>query len=126
MRPLLIISLALLAAALPAAALASRAPSHDEKVQLRKAVKSSNKVPRAVRQGHFKLSKTRISTEGPWARAAIIQTGSYVDPFNAPQGILKHGKQGWKLVKVGASGKIGCSKPRLSRAVRQDLKLKCS
>lgn len=126
MRPLLIISLALLAAALPAAALASRAPTRDEKVQLRKAVKSSNQVTRAVRRGHFKLSKTRISTEGPWAKASIIATGSYVDPFNAPRGLFKHGQNGWKLVKVGAAGKIGCSKPRVSRAVRQDLKLKCS
>jgi hypothetical protein len=124
MRPLLIISLALLAAALPAAALASRAPSHDEKVQLRKAVKGSKLVPRPVRQGHFKLSKPRISTEGPWAKAAIVPTGSYSDPFEPDRGLFKHGKKGWKLVTVGTSG-IGCSKPRLSRAVRKDLKLRC-
>ncbi|MEA2361987.1 MAG: hypothetical protein QOD71_1132 [Thermoleophilaceae bacterium] len=124
MRPLLIISAVLLAAALPAAALASRAPSRDERAQLRQAVKSSELVPRAVRRGHFELSKPRISTEGPWARAAIVPTGAYSDPFDPSRGLFKHGRKGWRLVTVGTSG-IGCSKPRLPRAVRKDLKLRC-
>jgi len=124
MRSLLIIAAVLLAAALPAVALASRAPSHDERVQLRKAVTGSKLVPRPIRRGHFQLIKPRISESGRWAKAGVAPTKNYTDPFNAPKGLFKHRGGGWKLVKVGTSG-IGCSKPRLPRSVRQDLKLRC-
>jgi hypothetical protein len=125
MRTLLITAAVLVAAALPAAALASRAPSHSEKVQLRKAVTSSKLVKRSVRKGHFQLIKPRIADGGKWARAGVAPTNVYIDPFNAPKGLFKHGRGGWKLVKIGQTG-IGCHKPRLSRSVRKDLKLRCS
>ncbi|MEA2419680.1 MAG: hypothetical protein QOE60_1886 [Thermoleophilaceae bacterium] len=113
-----------LAAAVPTVALASQVPSRDERVQLRKAVTSSNLVQRSVRKGRFQLVKPRIADGGRWAKAGIAPTNAYSDPFNAPKGLFKHSASGWKLVKVGASG-VGCSKPRLSRSVRKDLKLRC-
>ena len=125
MRTLLIIAAILVAAALPAVAIASRAPSRDERVQLRKAVTSSKLVQRSVRKGHFELVKPRIADGGRWAKAGVAPTNTYSDPFNAPKGLFKHSSKGWRLVKIGTSG-IGCSKPRLSRAVRKDLKLRCS
>jgi hypothetical protein len=121
---MLTIAALLLAAALPAVALASRAPSHDERTQLRHAVQGSKLVQRSVRRGHFQLVKPRISDSGRWAKAGIAPTNTYSDPFNAPKGLFKHHKGGWKLITVGTSG-VGCSKPRLPRSVRQDLKLKC-
>ena len=125
MRPLLILAAALLAVALPAAALASRAPSRAERVELREAVKGSDLVQRSVRRGHFQLLRPRISDSGRWAKAGVVPTRTYSDPFNAPKGLFKHKSGGgWKLVKIGTTG-IGCHKPRLSRAVRKDLKLRC-
>ena len=119
---MLIIAAALLVVALPASALASRSPSRTEKAQLKTAVKSSKKAPRFARKGKFKLSKVRISTKGPWASAVVLKTSGYTDPFKAPRAVFKHGK-GWKLVSYGT--KAGCSKPRLGRGVRKDLKLSC-
>ena len=111
-------------AALPEVALASEKPTRDQRVELRKAVKASNLVARSVRRGHFELVKPRIAEGGKWAKAGIAPTNTYSDPFNAPKGLFKHNASGWKLVKFGTSG-VGCSKPRLSRAVRKELKLKC-
>src|SRR3954453_525540 len=124
MRTLFIISAALLAVALPAVALASRAPSRSERVELRKAVTSSKLVTKSVRKGKFKLVKPSISTEGPWARAGVVPTGTYSAPFHPPRGIFKKSNGEWHLKKVGGS-RAGCKKPRLPRAVRKDLKIKC-
>ena len=124
MRTLLIIAAALLAVAIPAAALAAHAPSRSEKQQLRAAVKGSNLVTRSVRRGNFQLVKPRISDAGKWAKAGVAPTNTYSDPFNAPKGLFKHGSGGWKLVKIGQSG-IGCHKPKLPRSVRRELKLSC-
>jgi hypothetical protein len=121
---MLIIAAALLVVAVPATALASRSPNRSEKVQLRKAVKSSKKAPRFARKGNFKLVKAHISTKGPWASAVVLRTGGYTDPFKPPKAVLKHSGGSWKLVSYGS--KAGCSKPRLSRSVRKDLKLRCS
>jgi hypothetical protein len=124
MRTLLSIAAVLMAAALPAVAIASRAPSHDERAQLRQAVKSSNLVGRPYHRGRFALAKPRVTDSGRWAKASIVRNDTYTDPFNAPKGLFKHKAGGWKLVKFGTSG-VGCSKPRLSRSVRRELKLKC-
>ena len=124
MRQTLIIAAVLLAATLPAAALASHAPSRSERVQLRKAVTGSKLVQRSVRRGNFQLVRPRIADGGRWAKAGIAPTRTYSDPFNAPKGIFRHTSKGWKLVKVG-TGRVGCKKPRLPRAVRKDLKLRC-
>lgn len=124
MHKLFITAAVLLAVALPAVALASRAPTRSERVELRKAVTSSKKVAKAVRKGHFKLVKPKISTAGPWARAGIVPTGTYSDPFNPTRGIFKKSKGAWHLKKVGGS-RAGCKKPRLPRSVRQDLNIKC-
>jgi hypothetical protein len=121
---MLLIAGLLIAAALPAAALASRAPSSHERTQLRKAVTASKLVPPSVRRGHFKLVSPRISKSGQWARSGIAPTNSYIDPFGAPKGLFKHRGKGWRLVDIGTSG-VGCSKPRLPRAVRKDLQLRC-
>ena len=123
MRTLLSIAAVLMAAALPAVAIASRAPSHDERAQLRQAVKTSKLVGRSFHRGHFKLAKPRISDSGRWAKAGV-RTETYSDPFNAPKVLFKHNAGGWKLVKFGTSG-VGCKKPRLSRSVRRDLGLRC-
>ena len=123
MRTLLIIAAVLAAAALPAVAIAAHVPSRSEKQELRAAVKDSKLVQRSVRKGHFELVKPRISDSGRWAKAGVAPTNTYSDPFNAPKGLFKHSACGWKLVKVGAS--VGCSKPRVPRAVREDLKLRC-
>jgi hypothetical protein len=124
MRTSFIIAAALLAVALPATAMASRAATRSERSQLRSAVTKSKLVTRSVRHGHFKLLKARISTEGPWARAYVVPNNTYTDPFNAPRGLfkLKHGS--WKLVSVGTR-RIGCSHPRAPKSVRSDLKLRC-
>jgi hypothetical protein len=123
MRSLLIIAV-IAAAALPAVAIASTAPTREQRTQLRAAVKDSKVVPRSVRK-HYRLFKPRISDNGRWAKAGILPTNGYSDPFNAPKGLFKHKTSGgWKLVKYGTSG-VGCSKPRLPRAVRKDLKLRC-
>jgi hypothetical protein len=114
----------LAAAALPAVAIASHAPSRSEKQELRAAVKGSNLVQRSVRKGHFQLVRPRISDSGRWAKAGIAPTNAYSDPFNAPKGLFKHKSSGWTLVKVGTNG-LGCHKPRLGRSVRKDLKLSC-
>jgi hypothetical protein len=124
MRTLLSIAAVLMAAALPAVAIASRAPSKDERAQLRQAVKNSDLVGRAYHRGRFNLVKPRVTDSGRWAKASIVRNDTYSDPFNAPKGLFKHNAGGWKLVKFGTSG-VGCSKPRLSRAVRKELKLKC-
>ena len=124
MRTLLIFAAILMAAALPAVAIASRAPSKDERAQLRKAVTSSKLVQRSVRKGKFQLVKPRIADGGKWAKAGIVPTNTYSDPFNAPKGLFKHSSGAWKLVKVGTTG-VGCSKPKLPRSVRKDLKLSC-
>jgi hypothetical protein len=124
MRTLLSIAAVLMAAALPAVAIASHAPSRDERVQLRQAVKSSDLVGRAYHRGRFDLVKPRITDSGRWAKASIVRNDTYSDPFNAPKGLFKHQAGGWKLVKFGTSG-VGCSKPRLSRSVRKELKLRC-
>jgi hypothetical protein len=124
MRTLLIIAAVLTAAALPAASLASQKPTRSERVELRAAVKGSDLVTRSVRRGKFELVKPRISNSGKWAKAGIAPTNTYSDPFNAPKGLFKHVSGSWKLVKVGTSG-VGCSKPRLPRSVRKDLKLSC-
>jgi|RhiMethySRZTD1v2_1073278.scaffolds.fasta_scaffold665186_3 hypothetical protein len=123
MRTLLSIAAVLMAAALPAVAIASRAPSHDERAQLRQAVKTSNLVGRSFHRGHFKLAKPRISDSGRWAKAGI-RTETYSDPFNAPKALFKHNARGWKLVKLGTSG-VGCKKPRLSQSLRKELGLRC-
>jgi hypothetical protein len=124
MRTLFIIAAATLAVALPATALASRAATRSEKTQLRKAVTKSNLVTGSLHKGKFKLIKPRISTAGPWARAYVVATDVYTDPFAAPRGLFKqkHGK--WTLVKIGRKG-VGCSNPRAPKAVRSDLKLRC-
>jgi len=114
----------LLAAALPAAALASRAPSRSEKHQLRNAVTASKKPSKSVRKGHFKLRGARISTKGPWAKASVIGGGTYSDPFNPVVGLFKHRHGHWKLVALGTSG-VGCAHPRAPKSVRKDLKLHC-
>jgi type II secretory pathway pseudopilin PulG len=124
MRTLLIVVAVLAAAALPAVAIAAHAPSRSEKQELRAAVKASKLVQRSVRRGHFALVKPRISDSGKWAKAGIAPTNTYTDPFNAPKGIFKHRSSGWKLLKVGTTG-IGCSKPKLPRSVRKELKLRC-
>jgi hypothetical protein len=125
MRTLFTITAVLLAAALPAVAIGSRAPSRSEKQQLRSAVKGSKLVPKKIRKGHFTLRKPRISTKGPWAKAAIISSGVYSDPFNPNIGLFKRSRGHWRLKSVGTSG-VGCSNPRAPRAVRKDLKLRCS
>jgi type II secretory pathway pseudopilin PulG len=124
MRTLLIVVAVLAAAALPAVAIAAHAPSRSEKQELRAAVKASKLVQRSVRRGHFALVKPRISDSGKWAKAGIAPTNTYTDPFNAPKGIFKHRSSGWKLLKIGTTG-IGCSKPKLPRSVRKELKLRC-
>jgi hypothetical protein len=124
MRSTLIVIALVAATALPALALASEVPSRSEKQELRSAVKGSKLVERSVRRGNFRLLKPRIADGGGWAKAGIVPTRTYSDPFNAPKGLFKHGAKGWKLVKYGTSG-VGCKKPRLPRAVRQDLKLRC-
>jgi hypothetical protein len=124
MRTLYITAAILLAAALPAVALASRAPSRSERVELRKAVTSSKLGSKAVRKGKFKLVKPKISTDGPWAKAGVVPTGTYSDPFNPTRGIFKKSNGAWHLVKLGGS-KAGCKHPRLPRSVRKDLKIKC-
>jgi hypothetical protein len=124
MRTLFITAAVLLAAALPAVALASRAPSHSEKKQLRSAVTGSKLVPKKIRQGHFTLKKARISTKGPWAKAAIIGGGTYSDPFNPTVGLFKRSHGHWRLKSAGTSG-VGCSHPRAPKSVRKDLKLHC-
>ena len=124
MRTLLSIAAVLMAAALPAVAIASRAPSHDERAQLRQAVKTSKLVGRSFHRGHFKLAKPRISDSGRWAKAGLVRKDGYTDPFNAPKGLFKHNAGGWKLVKFGTSG-VGCKKPRLSQSVRKELNLRC-
>jgi hypothetical protein len=124
MRTLFIIAAALLAIALPSVALGSRAPSKSEKTQLRSAVTGSKLVAKSIRKGHFKLRKSRISTKGPWAKAAIVGGGTYSDPFNPTVGLFKHRHGSWKLVAAGTSG-VGCSKPKAPKSVRKDLKLHC-
>src|SRR3954462_11305790 len=101
MRTSFIIAPALLAVALPATAMASRAATHSEKSQLRSAVTKSKLVTRSVRHGHFKLLKARISTEGPWAKAYVVPSNTYSDPFNAPRGLFKRKHGSWKLVSIG-------------------------
>jgi hypothetical protein len=124
MRTLLIITAILAVAALPAVAVSSTVPTKSQRAELKNAVKGSKLVPRHVRRGGFKLVKPRISESGRWAKAGIVPTDTYSDPFNAPKGLFKHKSGGWKLVKYGTS-RIGCSKPRLPRGVRKDLKLRC-
>jgi hypothetical protein len=124
MRTSFIIVAALLAVALPTAALASRAPSRSEKKQLRSAVKASKKPPKSVRKGHFKLRNARVSTKGPWAKSSVLAGGVYNDPFNPVVGLFKRRHAHWKLVALGTS-RVGCSHPRAPRAVRKDLKLRC-
>ena len=124
MRTLLIIAAVLAAAALPAVAIAAHAPSRSEKQELRAAVKGSKLVTRSVRRGNFQLVKPRIADSGKWAKAGVAPTNTYSDPFNAPTGLFKHSSGGWKLVKIGQTG-IGCSKPKLPRSVRKELKLSC-
>jgi hypothetical protein len=124
MRTLFIIAAASLAVALPATALASRAATRSEKTQLRKAVTKSKLVTKSIRKGHFKLLKPRISTAGPWARAYVVPTDTYTDPFNSPRGLFKHKHGKWKLVKMGRRH-LGCSHPRAPKAVRSDLKIRC-
>jgi hypothetical protein len=124
MRKIMIVAAAVLVASVPAAALAAHAPSRSEKQELRAAVKGSKLVERSVRKGKFQLVKPRISDSGKWAKAGIAPTTSYSDPFNAPKGLFKHRSGGWKLIKVGTTG-IGCHNPRLSRALRKELKLSC-
>jgi hypothetical protein len=121
MRKLFIIAAALLVVALPATALASRSATRSEKTQLKKAVTKSKLVSRSVRKGHFKLFKARVSTAGPWARAYVVPTSTYSDPFNAPRGVFKRKHGAWKLVSYG-NRHVGCSAPK---AVRHDLKLRC-
>lgn len=125
MRTLFTIAAVLLTAALPAVALGSRAPSHSEKQQLRSAVKGSKLVPKKIRKGNFTLKKSRISTKGPWAKAAIISSGVYSDPFDPTIGLFKRSHGHWRLKSAGTSG-VGCSHPRAPKSVRKDLKLHCS
>jgi hypothetical protein len=122
MRKMLIIAAALLVVAVPATAVASRSATRAEKAALKKAVKSSKKAPRFARKGNFKLAKVRISSKGPWASAIVLRSSGYTDPFKAPRAVFRHGKS-WKLVSYGT--KAGCSKPRLGRGLRKDLKLSC-
>jgi hypothetical protein len=124
MRSLLIIAAVLMTAALPAVALASQKPTRDQRAELRAAVKGSDLVGRPYHRGRFSLVKPRVADSGRWAKASIVRTDTYTDPFNAPKGLFKHNAGGWKLVKFGTSG-VGCSKPRLPRSVRKDLKLSC-
>ena len=123
MRSLLVIAAILAAAALPAVAVSSTAPSKSERAELKQAVKNSKLVPRSVRRG-FRLGSPRIADGGRWAKAAIVSRSHYTDPFNAPKGLFKHKGGGWKLVKYGTR-RLGCSKPRAPRSVRKDLKLRC-
>lgn len=125
MRTLFITAAVLLAAALPAAALASRTPSRSEKQALRSAVKASKLPPKTVRKGHFKLRNARISTKGPWAKGSVLAGGVYNDPFNPVVGLFKHRQGHWKLVALSSS-RVGCSHPKAPKAVRKDLKLRCS
>ena len=125
MRTLFITAVVLLAATLPAVALASRTPSRSEKQALRSAVKASKLPPKSVRKGHFNLRNARISTAGPWAKGAIVASGVYSDPFDPTIGLFKKRHGSWKLVAASNSG-VGCSKPRAPRSVRKDLKLRCS
>jgi hypothetical protein len=125
MRTLFTIAAVLLAAAVPAVAFASRTPSHSEKKQLRSAVKSSKLVPKKIRKGNFTLKSSRISTKGPWAKAAVVSSGVYSDPFDPTIGLFKRSNGHWRLKSVGTSG-VGCSHPRAPKSVRKDLKLHCS
>ena len=124
MRKLLIIAAALMVVALPATALASRSATRSEKKQLKSAVTKSKLVTRSVRKGHFKLVKPRVSSAGPWARAYVVPSDTYSDPFNAPRGLFKRKHGTWKLVALSLH-RVGCSHPKAPKAVRSDLKLRC-
>lgn len=122
--PLLLTTAALLLA-LPLAASASRAPIRKERVQLREAVTHSVYVPAAVRRGHFKLVRPRLSTEGRWALSTIQPTGRARRTLDAVTGIFQFRRRIWRLAQVGTAG-VGCGKLIVPRDVRRDLGIRCA
>jgi hypothetical protein len=113
------------AAALPAAASADRAPVRSERVELRTAVVSSGLVPASVRRGQFKLRDPRISTRGRWALSTIAPTGAAARRLDAVLGLFQSRGSRWRLVEVG-SALVGCGKLIVPRDVRRDLGIRCS
>lgn len=116
--------LAVVAAALPAAASADRAPVRSERVELRGAVVRSSLVPTSVRRGHFKLKHPRISTRGRWALSTIAPTGPAARRLDAVQGLFQRRGSRWRLVGLGTAG-VGCGTPTVPRDVRRDLGIRC-
>lgn len=120
MRPTIVVLIALATAVVPASALASRHASHAQRHALRHAVKHSHLVPPSVRRGHFRLSRPRISTKGPWARAGLVPRGADIGEAT---GIFRRKHGHWRLADVGTA-ETGCHL-HMRRAVRRDLKVTC-
>ena len=110
MRLLICLSLLL---ALPATALADRAPTRKERTAIRKAVSQS---PRVTDGGCVRATGIRVSTEGPWASSVARACDDANDAIFV---VLRRSRGVWRVSDVG-NGSVGCKAPR---AVRRDLDL---
>jgi hypothetical protein len=124
-----LVSLAVLAAALlaalPTLASADRAAIKSERQELRTAVIRSRLVPRSLREGTFKLGRTRVSTKGRWAMSVIAPTGSARRALDPVVGLFRSRGSTWRLVEFGTAG-VGCAKLIVPRDVRKDLGIVCA
>jgi hypothetical protein len=106
----------LLCLALPAGALAKRAPTKHERAKISRAAHRSHKTDFFK---CFELDHVKVSTEGPWAGATLRSCESAND---AIFGLFsrRHGR--WKLRRMG-NGAVGCD--IAPKRVQRDLHLGC-
>ncbi|MEA2168089.1 MAG: hypothetical protein QOF76_1389 [Solirubrobacteraceae bacterium] len=109
--------LVLVLLAVPATALADRAPNSSERAAIKAAAKSSSQTQGA---GKFKVEHIRVSTVGPWARATLDPKSDSLDTAVA---VFKaHGYGGYKLKELGTA-QVGCD--IVPKKVAADLSLGC-
>ena len=105
----------------PATADAARSPTHSESAAIAKAAYGSPYARLVL--GKFVVRTVRVSTHGPWARAALAAKPRPGTRVLAALAVFKRTHGTWTLAQLGTA-RVGCD-IGMPKAVRRDLQLTC-